>query len=143
VLVQRLRIGGREARERLAEAEELGPRRAFTGEPLAPRLPQTAQRQAAGQIGAEHVRIIRKFFDELPDAVDDETHQLCEATLASVAAGNTPAALRAAADRLAGYVNPDGTFSDRDRARRRYQRRRTGRPVHHAQRRRRGLAVSV
>jgi hypothetical protein len=29
-------------------------------------------------------------------------------------------AVRAAADRLAGYVNPDGTFSDRDRARRGY-----------------------
>jgi len=120
VLTQRLRLSGPEARRRLAEAEDLGPRRAFTGEPLEPRLPQTAQRQAAGEIGAEHVRIIRKFFDELPEAVDYETRDKCEETLAMVAAEHTPAALRAAADRLAGYVNPDGTFSDRDRARRRY-----------------------
>jgi Domain of unknown function (DUF222) len=56
----------------------------------------------------------------LPAAVDYETRDKCEETLAMVAAEHTPAALRAAADRLAGYVNPDGNFSDADRSRRRY-----------------------
>ena len=119
VLQQRLRISGPDARRRLDEAEDLGPRRALNGEPLEPKLPHVAKRLAAGEIGAEHVRIVRKFFHELPDAVDCETRQLCEETLATVAAEHTPAALRKAADRLAALVNPDGEFSDVDRARRR------------------------
>ena len=119
VLQQRLRISGPDARRRLDEAEDLGPRRALNGEPLEPKLPHVAKRLAAGEIGAEHVRIVRKFFHELPDAVDCETRQLCEETLATVAAEHTPAALRKAAGRLAALVNPDGEFSDVDRARRR------------------------
>jgi hypothetical protein len=91
---QRLRISGTEARRRLEEAADLGPRRALNGEPLQPKLPHAAKRQGAGEIGAEHVRIIRKFFHELPDAVDCETRDLCEETLASVAAEQTPGALR-------------------------------------------------
>ena len=120
VLQQRLRISGPDARRRLDEAEDLGPRRALNGEALEPGLPNVARRQAVGEIGSEHVRIIRKFFRELPDAVDCETRQLCEETLATVAAEHSPAALRKAADRLAAVVNPDGEFSDRDRARRRF-----------------------
>jgi hypothetical protein len=65
------------------------------------------------------VRIIRQFFTDLPDAVDYETRERCEATLAGIARGFRPVELRKAADRLAAYVNPDGTFSDIDRARRR------------------------
>lgn len=120
VLQQRLRISSTDARRRLDEAEDLGPRRAMTGEVLEPKLANVAKRQAAGEIGAEHVRIIRKFVAELPAAVDYETRGRCEETLATVAAEHTPAALRKAADRLAGYVNPDGEFSDVDRARRRF-----------------------
>jgi Domain of unknown function (DUF222) len=92
----------------------------LTGEPLDPRLPNVAKRQAGGEIGAEHVRLIRKFLHELPAAVDYQTRDLCEETLTTVAAEHTPAALRHAADRLAALVNPDGEFSDVDRARRRH-----------------------
>ena len=48
-LADRLRITRGEASRRVAEAADLGPRRALTGEPLAPRLPATAaaQREAA------------------------------------------------------------------------------------------------
>ncbi|MCT7658873.1 13E12 repeat family protein [Mycobacterium deserti] len=42
VLTQRLRIDAGEARRRLAEAEELGPRTALTGESLEPVLAQVA-----------------------------------------------------------------------------------------------------
>jgi hypothetical protein len=120
VLQQRLRVSGPEARRRLDEAEDLGPRRGLTGEALEPRLPNVAKRQAAGEIGAEQVRIIRRFFHELPAAVDYQTRDLCEETLATVAAEHTQAALRKAADRLAALVNPDGEFSDVDRERRRF-----------------------
>jgi len=119
VLRQRLRIGPDEARRRVAEAEDLGPRTALTGEPLEPSLPNVAKRQAAGEIGAEHVRIIRKFLHHLPAAVDYQTREGCEETLAQVAADQTPDALSKAADRLAAFVNPDGEYSDIDTARKR------------------------
>ena len=63
VLSGRLRISRAEARRRLADATELGPRTALTGQPLDPTLAGTAAAQAQGSIGAEHVRIIRAFFD--------------------------------------------------------------------------------
>ena len=119
VLSNRLRIGRGEARRRLDEADDLGPRTAMTGEPLAPALPTVAAAQAAGTIGAEHVRIIRRFFADLPAAVDIDTRQACEVDLAQIAAAHIPDALRKAADRLMALVHPDGDFSDVDRARRR------------------------
>jgi hypothetical protein len=66
VLSNRLRIGRGEGRRRLDEADDLGPRTAMTGQPLPPVLPNVAAAQTAGTIGAEHVRIIRRFFAELP-----------------------------------------------------------------------------
>jgi hypothetical protein len=120
VLQQRLRIGAADARRRLDEAKDLGPRQALTGESLEPMLPNVAKRQAAGELGGEHVRIIRTFFRDLPAAVDYQTRESCEETLAHVAAEHTPDALRKAAERLAALVHPDGDFSDVDRARRRH-----------------------
>ena len=120
VLAIRLSISGGEARRRLDEAEDLGPRRALTGQPLDPRLPNVAAAQAAGAIGAEHVRIIRRFFAELPAAVDYQTRQECETTLADIATTLRPEHLRKAAERLAALVNPDGNFTDAERARRRH-----------------------
>jgi Domain of unknown function (DUF222) len=119
VLSNRLRIGRGAARRRLDEADDLGPRIAMTGEPLQPLLPNTAAAQAAGTIGDEHVRIIRRFFADLPNAVDFETRQACETDLARIASEHTPDGLRKAADRLMALVHPDGDFSDVDRARRR------------------------
>ena len=81
VLTERLRISGKDAARRLAEAKELGPRTAFTGEPLAPLLAETAAAQAAGTIGPEHVEIIRSFTDKLPGWVDPMTREQAEATL--------------------------------------------------------------
>src|SRR3989442_4112555 len=63
VLSEALRISEGEAKRRIKQASLLGPRRALTGEPLPPRLPNVAAAQARGEIGAEHVRIIEKFFD--------------------------------------------------------------------------------
>jgi hypothetical protein len=92
----------------------------MTGEPLQPLLPHVAAAQAAGKIGAEHVRIIRRFFADLPTAVDFETRQACEVDLARIAAEHPPDALRKVADRLMALVHPDGDLSDIDRARRRH-----------------------
>ncbi|MGH3674225.1 MAG: HNH endonuclease signature motif containing protein [Mycobacterium sp.] len=121
VLATRLRISPAEARRRIAEAEDLGERTTLTGELLEPRLPNTAAAHAAGSINTEHVKVIRSFFSDLPDAVDIETRSKAEAHLARIATGLGPTQLRQAADRLAYLLNQDGSApTDTDRARRRY-----------------------
>ncbi len=118
-LADRLRITRGEARRRVAEAADLGPRRALTGEALAPLLTATALAQRDGSIDPAHVEVIRRFFQQLPSAVDPGTREAAEAQLAELATQVRPDDLAKVADRLAGYLNPDGTYTDNDRARRR------------------------
>lgn len=121
VLARLLRISDQEAGRRIKAAESLGPRIAMTGEPLPAQLPNVAEAQARGQIGPEHLRIIGKFFDNLPSHMDSRTREAAEADLASIAAGLGPTEFRAAAERLAFLLNQDGELpTDVDRARRRY-----------------------
>ena len=121
VLTGRLRISRAEAGRRLAEASELGPRTAVAGQPLDPKLGATAGAQAAGAIGAEHVRIIRAFFERLPSWVDLTTREQAEATLVRAAVGLDPDALRKAAERLLALIDQDGPApDDAERARRRH-----------------------
>jgi hypothetical protein len=119
VVADRLRITRSEAARRVAEAADLGPRRALTGEPLAPRLPATSAAQRDGQIGASHITVIRRFLEELPCWVDAPTRESAETDLANLATEHRPETVRKVADRLACYLNPDGDFRDEDRARRR------------------------
>jgi hypothetical protein len=119
VLATALRISRKDANRRLDDANDLGPRAWLTGEPMQPCLPQTAAAQVAGRIGAEHITVIRNFFHDLPAWVDYQTRERAEADLASIASEFGPAELRQAADLLAALVNPDGEFSDADRARKR------------------------
>ncbi|OBI40390.1 hypothetical protein A5707_09640 [Mycobacterium kyorinense] len=118
-LAERLRITRAEASRRIGDAADLGPRRAMTGEPLAPVLPATAEAQRAGAIGDGHVRVIRGFYHRLPDAVDIETREQAEAQLARQGGQFRPDQLAKLADRLTDCLNPDGDFTDNDRARRR------------------------
>jgi len=121
VLSTRLRISKSEAARRIKQAELLGSRQATTGEPLPPKLPTAAAAQKQGEIGFEHLRIIEKFFDDLPDRIDYETREAAEAHLAEMACELGPTQFRAAADRLALLLNQDGDLpDDADRARRRY-----------------------
>ena len=119
VLADRLHITRGEAARRISEAEDLGARQAITGEPLPPRLPATAAAQREGAIGTGHVTVIRQFFEQLPQRVDVETQDCAEQQLAQHAVGFRPDQVRKLADRLACCLNPDGNFSDIDRARRR------------------------
>jgi hypothetical protein len=118
-LADRLRIKRSEARRRIAEAADLGPRRALTGEPLPPKLEATAAGQRAGLIDGEHIKIIRTFFDRLPHFIDEPTKVDAERKLAAVASAYRPDELQRFADWYDGVLNPDGTFTDEDRARRR------------------------
>ena len=65
-LADRLRISRAEASRRVHDAEDLGERRAFNGEPLAPVLPATAAAQRNGDLGTGHVAVIRGFFTGCP-----------------------------------------------------------------------------
>ena len=121
LLAMALRISTKDAKQRIKHAELLGPRTAMTGEPLAPQLPNVAVAQARGDIGAEHVKRIEKFFTELPAGIDYPTREAAEADLARIAAGLGPEQFSKAADRLASLLNQDGDLPDEtDRVRRRY-----------------------
>jgi hypothetical protein len=118
-LANRLRVSRAEASRRIHEAEDLGERRALNGEPLPPVLPATAEAQRNGELGAGHVAVIRGFWHRLPDFVDIETRAKAEAQLARLAGEHRPDELAKLADKLTDCLNPDGDFSDVDRARRR------------------------
>lgn len=119
VLADRLRITRAEATCRIDEASNLGRRSALTGEPLGPQLPATAAAQRDGKIGSTHVRVIRNFLRDLPCWIDADTRAHAEAQLAEFATQYRPEQLNKLADKLADCLNPDGDFTDQDRARRR------------------------
>ena len=120
VLTTALRVSGRDAKRRLDQAKVLGPRRAMTGEPLAPRWEATAAAQARGAIGAEHVEIIAKFHKQLPSWVDVGTREAADAQLADLAAGLGPEGLDKAAGQLLMMIDQDGPEpSEQDQARNR------------------------
>jgi len=118
-LANRLRISRADANRRIAEAADLGERRALTGETLVPQLIATAEAQREGRIGDEHVAVVRSFFRRLPEGVDQLTREAAEADLADKATQFRPDELGKYAAVLMDCLNPDGNFTDDDRARRR------------------------
>lgn len=118
-LADRLRITRAEAKRRFDETADLLPRRGLTGDLLPPSLPTVAAAQRDGRIGPAHIRILRDFWHRLPVDVDPEQAALAEQQLTKLAGGFRPDELARLADRLADCLNPDGVFSDVDRARRR------------------------
>ncbi len=112
-------ISRAEASRRVNEAIDLGPRHGLTGEPMSPILPATAAAQRAGTLGGGQVAVIRRFFHRLPGWVDAATREAVEADLATHATHYRPEQLAELADHLADCLNPDGTYTDDDRARRR------------------------
>ncbi len=118
-LADSLRITPAEARARWRAADELAHRTGITGETIAPALPVTAAAHSAGAIAPAHVKIIRDVIRHLPVTVDHATRADAEAMLAEHARELRPDQLRKVADKLEALINPDGTFTDADRARRR------------------------
>ncbi|KAA0107500.1 HNH endonuclease signature motif containing protein [Mycolicibacterium sp. P1-5] len=119
VVADVLRISRGAAKRRLRDAEQLAPRRTLTGEPLQPLLPATAKAWDGGLLDGEHVRVIQKFFRDLPDHVGPVEIEKAERTLADHAQTMRPDQLEKVADRLAVHLNPDGKYSEEDRARKR------------------------
>lgn len=120
VLSTALRVSDSDARRRLQQARNLGPRRAMTGEVLAPVWEATAAAQARGLIGPEHVVVIARFHQRLPGWVDVGTREAADAQLAELGTGLGPQHLDAAAGMLLMMIDQDGHEpSEADRARKR------------------------
>jgi hypothetical protein len=119
VLADRLRITKADANRRIAEAEDLGPRRALTGEPLPPLLTATAQAQRQGHIGDAHITVIRSFIAHLPSSIDVGTWQAAEKDLAGKACDFRPDQVSAYARELMALLHPDGDYTEDERARKR------------------------
>ncbi|AQT82899.1 maturase [Mycolicibacterium litorale] len=114
-----LRISRAEARRRLRDADQLKQRTTLTGEPLAPLLPETAKAWHDGLLDGEHLQVIQRFLRDLPDHVPPVEIEKAEKSLAEHAVTLRPDQLAKVAHQLSLLLNPDGTFSDEDRARRR------------------------
>lgn len=112
-------ISRSEASRRIKEARDLGPRHGLTGELIPPALAATAAAQLDGTLGAGQVAVIRKFYHQLPGWVDFATREKAEARLAKEGGRFRPEQLAGLANALADALNPDGTFTDEDRARQR------------------------
>ncbi len=118
-LAERLRITKADANRRIAEAEDLGPRRALTGEPLPPTLSSTAQAQRQGLIGDGHIKVIRDFIAHLPCSIDVGTWEAAEKDLAGKACDFRPDQVAKYARELMALLHPDGDYTDEERARHR------------------------
>ena len=74
---------------------------------------------AQGKLGAGQVAVIRRFYHQLPGWVDAATRERAEADLAKLGSQFRPEQLAGLAEHLADCINPDGNYTDEDRARRR------------------------
>jgi hypothetical protein len=119
VLADWLRISPAEARRRMRNAAQLTSRSTLTGEQLPVELPATAQAWHDGILDEQHLRVIQQFIRDLPEATPAEKVESAETFLAEQAAELRPDQLEKVADRYALWINPDGKFSDEDRARQR------------------------
>jgi hypothetical protein len=119
VIADCLRISCAEARRRMRDAEQLAPRITITGETLPPELPATAQAWRDGMLDQQHLRVIQTFVRDLPADTPGDTVECAERFLAQQAAKLRPDQLEKVANRYAVLINPDGKFSDIDRARHR------------------------
>ena len=119
VVADWLRISYTDARRRVRDVAQLSPRLTLTGQEIPPELPATAQVWREGLLDAQHLRVIQTFVRDLPETTPVATVEHAENFLAEQATVLRPDQLEKAANRAAVLINPDGKFSDADRARQR------------------------
>lgn len=119
VIADWLRISCAEACRRLHDANQLSPRLTLTGQELPPELPATAVAWRNGVLDGQHLRVIQGFVRDLPEFTPVDKVENAERFLAEQAQKLRPDQLQKAAHRYALSINPDGKFSDADRARQR------------------------
>jgi hypothetical protein len=119
ILADVLRVSPGEAGRRIRGGAQLAPRTTLSGEQMPPELAATAKAWHSGALDGEHLRTIQGFFRELPDHVAPAEVDKAEVFLAEQAAVLRPDQLEKLTAQLALRLNPDGNFSDADRARKR------------------------
>ena len=120
VLMIRWRLSSSEAHRRLADAATLGPRRALSGQPMAPVLAATAAAQGLGLITGEHVSVIGKGMAHLPRQLDPVAREQIEVEWVRHAVGTGPKELADTVARKLFLLDQDGPApDDAERARRR------------------------
>jgi Domain of unknown function (DUF222) len=119
VIADWLRISCAEVRRRIRDAAQLRPRVTISGETLPLELPATAQVWREGLLDPQHLNVIQTFVRDLPSDAPVDTAESAERFLAEQATALRPDQLQKVANRCAVLINPDGKFSDTDRARRR------------------------
>lgn len=119
VIADWLRISCAEARRRIRDGAQLRSRITISGDTLPPELPATAQIWRDGLLDPQHLKVIQTFVRDLPSDTPPGTVEDAERFLAEQASALRPDQLEKVANRCAALINPDGKFSDIDRARRR------------------------
>lgn len=119
VLAARLRLTTAEVRRRFRVAARIQPRRSLTGPPQPPELAQLAAAVAAGEVGDDHISAITRALDLLPSSVSPVDREKAECTLVRHAREQDSQFVGVVGATIADCLNPDGTFTDEDRARRR------------------------
>jgi hypothetical protein len=112
MLARLLHIDPAEARARAAAAQDMGPRRTVTGEPLEPLFPAVAAAQAAGQISPAHARVITEGLSALPAEVDFAHGARIQAVLVEKARNNDPRTLERQIRTILDTLDPDGPEPD-------------------------------
>ncbi len=119
VLASRLRLTAAEVRRRFRVAARIRPRRSLTGPVLAPELPELAAAVECGQVGDDHITAVCRALDRLPASVAATDREKAERTLVRHAREQDAQFVTAVGTVIADCLNPDGNFTDEDRARRR------------------------
>ena len=115
----RLRITPGEITRRFKLAARIRPRRSLTGPPLPAPLPELAAAVQAGDVGEDHIRAVCRAVDVLPASVSPPDVANAERRLVEHAGKVDAKVVEQLGQRIADYLNPDGLFTDEDRARRR------------------------
>jgi len=119
ILAARLRLRAAEVKRRFRVAARIRPRRSLTGPALAPELPELAAAVEAGQVDDDHIAAVCRALDGLPASVATVDKESAERTLVRHAREQDAQFVAAVGAVIADCLNPDGTFTDQDRARRR------------------------
>ncbi len=118
-LAQRLRLCPGEVLRRFRLAARIRPRHSLTGATVPPELEALAAAVECGVVGEDHIRAICRSVDVLPACISHTDATNAERTLVEHAAEADAGIVIKLGQRIADYLNPDGNFTDDDRARRR------------------------
>ena len=118
LLADLLRLDPGQARRRVSDARDFGPRRGLSGEPLEAirpltARPLTARALAAGSIGIEHARSVADLFDHIP-AQTPEAEAAIETAALDAAAVCAPHRFRQWCVQAAARLDPDGPEPSED-----------------------------